>query len=110
MPWDATRFIRLRKLKGIKQTELARFAGVTQTRISECEAGDDPSVPVLEKLADKLECTTDFLLRRSFPSAEQSEDLFRDAASRMAFDMFEARNVDMQERQTQEQVRAGVKA
>ena len=91
MAWDAPRFVRLRKLKGIRQTDLARFARVSQTRLSECEAGQDPSVPVLEKFADMLECTTDFLLRRSFPTADDSEELFRASASRMAFDVYDRR-------------------
>jgi transcriptional regulator with XRE-family HTH domain len=90
MPWDFTRFVRLRKLKNIKQTDLARFAGVSQTRLSECEAGEDPSVPVLEKFADMLDCTTEFLLHRSFPDADESDARFREAASRMAFDVFDA--------------------
>lgn len=92
MPWDAARFVRLRKLKQIKQTELATFAGVTQTRISECQAGQEPSVSVLEKFADRLECTTEFLLHRSFRRAEESDELFRAAASRMAFEVFTARS------------------
>ena len=70
MPWDAKRFVRLRKLKGVKQTDLGKFADISQTRMSECESGQDPTVPVLEKFADMLECTTEFLLHRSFRNAD----------------------------------------
>ena len=90
MPWDAVRFARLRKLKGVTQADLGRLAGISQTRMSECEAGQDPTVPVLEKFADTLECTTEFLLHRTFKNAETSDQLFRAAVSRMAFDVFDA--------------------
>jgi transcriptional regulator with XRE-family HTH domain len=91
MPWNAARFVRIRKLKLVKQTELASSADVTQTRISECQAGQDPSLALLEKLADKLECTTDFLLNRTFHGADESDDSFREAVSLMAFDVFARR-------------------
>ena len=58
--------------------------------MSEFEAGQDPTLPVLEKFADMLECTTEFLLHRSFQNADDSDELFRAATSRMAFDVFDA--------------------
>src|SRR2546422_3594609 len=91
MPLDTQRLSRLRKVKGMKQGELARLAGVTQTHISECEGGKEPSVAFLEKLADSLDCTTDFLLGRSSPEADLDEEAFRAAVSGMAFDAFARR-------------------
>jgi transcriptional regulator with XRE-family HTH domain len=91
MPWSPKRFTRLRKLKRITQTQLAAAAGVTQTRVSECESGSEPSVAVLERFADRLECTTDFLLGRSFADADAADPDFREAVSRMAYDVFAAR-------------------
>jgi transcriptional regulator with XRE-family HTH domain len=101
MPLDTSRLSRLRKLKNnMKQTDLARAAGVTQTHISECEAGKEPSVAVLEKIADALDCTTDFLLHRSFLNVDDDDDTFRAAASQMAFDVFAIRiNVDADQKE-----------
>ncbi len=95
MPLVPARLSGLRKLKGLKQGDLARAAEVTQTHISECESGKEPSVQLLEKLADALDCTTDFLLGRSFPAADEDDATFRNAASRMAFEVFEGRDVEL---------------
>jgi len=52
-----------RKAHGYSQTSLAQIVGVTQTTISDMEAGKRrPSVEVLEKLCDALECSSDYLL------------------------------------------------
>ena len=89
MPLDGRRMARLRKLKGnLKQADLARAVGATQTHVSDCEGGKEPSVQLLEKIADAMDCTTDFLLHRSFVGVDDDEELFRAAVSRMAFDVF----------------------
>lgn len=92
MPLDGSRLARLRKVKlNMKQADLARMVGVTQTHISELEAGKEPSVPLLESLADFLDCTTEFLLRRSFKNVDEDDDAFRAAVSEMACDAFTER-------------------
>jgi ribosome-binding protein aMBF1 (putative translation factor) len=45
----------LRKARGLKQTELARMAGLTQAAISRIEAGGvDPELDTLERLGEVL--------------------------------------------------------
>lgn len=53
-----------RNAKGYTQPELARLVDVDQTMISKIEKGKrNPSVPLLEDLADKLGVTIDDLVR-----------------------------------------------
>jgi transcriptional regulator with XRE-family HTH domain len=91
MPFDLQRFKRLRESKNIKQKALAGLAGVAQSQISECERGTGPTVELLDRLATALDCTTDFLLGRSFVGVDADDHSFLAAVSRMAFDVFAAR-------------------
>ena len=53
----------MRKAQKLNQTQLARRVGVAQAYISEIEKGKKtPSVDVLEKLCDALDCSADYLL------------------------------------------------
>jgi transcriptional regulator with XRE-family HTH domain len=100
MPFDLQRFKRLRQIKNIKQQGLAGLAGVAQSQISECERGTGPTVELLERLATALDCTTDFLLSRSFVGTDSDDSSFRAAVSRMAFDVFAARlNVGIEQKE-----------
>lgn len=85
------RLKRFRVAKGIRtQGALAALTNVAQPHISELEKSATPSLDVLERLADRLDCTTDFLLGRGpFKDAIEPADV-RDAASRMALDVFVA--------------------
>jgi transcriptional regulator with XRE-family HTH domain len=93
VPLDFHRLGRLRKVKNnMKQADLARAAGVTQTHVSMCESGEEvPSVELLEKFAVALDCTPDFLLHWSFLGVDEDDDAFRAAVSSMAFDAFAER-------------------
>jgi transcriptional regulator with XRE-family HTH domain len=86
MPFNLDRLKRLREIKQLNQKSLAAAAGVTQSQISDCERGIGPGIELLEKLATALDCTTDFLLGRSYDVDDN--DQMRDAVSRMAFDVF----------------------
>lgn len=54
---------RLRRAKGWNQGELAEKAGTKSSQISKFERGTyQPRLETLAKLAEALECTTDFLV------------------------------------------------
>jgi transcriptional regulator with XRE-family HTH domain len=89
VPFDPERLRRVRELKKLKQTDLAKGVGATQTRISECEKDGLPSLELLEKFANALDCTTDFLLGRVFVG--ESADALGSVVSQLAFDVFAAR-------------------
>lgn len=62
MPGDNIR--KLRKLIGLKQSELAEKTGVHQKDISRWESGERiPNATSLSKLAKALQCTLDDLIR-----------------------------------------------
>lgn len=53
---------RLRKQKGLTQTELSEKSGLLQTTISAIERGTEPTTDTLRKLALALEVSSDSLL------------------------------------------------
>lgn len=56
----------LREEKGISQKELGKILNVAQNTISNWEKGSrEPDTKALMKLAEILECTTDYLLGKS---------------------------------------------
>jgi transcriptional regulator with XRE-family HTH domain len=86
---DGARVKALRELKGIwSQQALADRVGVPQPHICDLERGKVRNIEVFLKVADELDCTTDFLFRRGpFADAENPE-AFRAAASQMSFAVF----------------------
>jgi transcriptional regulator with XRE-family HTH domain len=91
MPFHLQRFKRLRSIKSVRQMTLADLAQVAQSQISDCERGIGPTLDLLEKLATALDCTTDFLLGRTFVGVDNDDEAFREAVCRMAFDAFAER-------------------
>ena len=90
MPLDVERLEYLRKLlRSFTQTGLARAVGLTQSQISGYERGLTTNIPSdhLETLATVLDCTTDFLLGRTWVGMPLER-----AASQMAFDVFADHN------------------
>lgn len=86
---DGRRVRQIRKLKGFaSQQAFARIIGVPQSHISDLEQGRIRSTAVFLKVADRLECTTDFLFRRGRFRKTAAAAALRDAACRMAFDVF----------------------
>lgn len=88
---DGSRIKALRELKGLwTQKDLGDRVGVSQSHIWDLENGKLRNQAVFLRIADELECTTDFLFRRGpFKNAARPSAL-REAASRMAFDVFSA--------------------
>lgn len=61
---------KLREMRGWTQTRLAKESGVSQTYISELEAGKSmPTIPIVRKLATALGVPTDVLIGESAPAA-----------------------------------------
>ena len=61
----ADRLRKYRQIRGLKQADLARNAGVPPSAISHFEAGErKPSFETLRRLAEALGVTIDFLLGR----------------------------------------------
>ena len=89
MPLDGARLKTLRELKGIRtQLALAVLVEVSQSHIWDLEKGKLRNPDVFVRVADELECTTDFLFRRGpFKNADKPKSL-RQAANRMALDSF----------------------
>lgn len=77
----------LRKLRGItKQGDLAAKLEARQGLVSGWESGaSEPTLSQLDQIATLLDCTTDFLLGRTWNDTDVPE-----AASRMSFDVFVA--------------------
>jgi transcriptional regulator with XRE-family HTH domain len=84
MPFRPHRLKELREAKGWSQEELCKRAGLSQSVIAKSERGrNSPGSDVLDKLAEALDCTIDYLLGRG----PDYENVAR-AAARMAFDVF----------------------
>lgn len=63
---------KLRKNKSLGQKQLAEIVGINTTHLSRLETGRyQPSVDVLERLADALQVTTDYLLNDTDDDAEE---------------------------------------
>ena len=92
MALDGVRLKALRELKGFRsQQAFADAIGVSQSHICDLENGKLRNQDVFVRIADELQCTTDFLFHRGpFRDADQPV-AFREAASRMAFDIFSER-------------------
>ena len=89
---DGTRLRTTRELKGFKTQEaFAKAIGVDQPHVCNLEKGKLRNAEVFVRVADVLECTTDFLFRRGPYTSVESEEQFRSALSRMAFDVFAGR-------------------
>lgn len=87
MPFQYDRLRGLRDSKGLSQPQLAGQAGLSQSVIAKTEAGSNtPGADVLEKLAEALECTTDYLLGRGPGFGNPAM-----AAAHMSLDVFIAR-------------------
>ena len=89
---DGARIRALRELKGLRtQQALADLVKVPQSHICDLEKGKLRNPEVFVKVADELDCTTDFLFRRGpFRDADSPDDL-RKVASEMAFAFFAER-------------------
>jgi transcriptional regulator with XRE-family HTH domain len=89
MAIDGARVRALRELKGIRtQQALADIVKVAQSSICDLEKGKRRNDDVFLRVADELDCTTDFLFRRGPFKDADDPDKLQDAASRMAFDCF----------------------
>lgn len=89
---DGSRLKALRILKGLGgQQAFAAAIGVAQSHVSDLEQGKLRNQAVFVKVADLLDCTTDFLFRRGPYKRADSARRFREAACRMAFDVFAER-------------------
>ena len=54
-----------RNAKGLTQEQLADMLNITRLSVARYEAGDrEPSLSILEKMADVLDTSTDFLIGR----------------------------------------------
>ena len=73
----------LRKLREVKRLNQGDLSGLKQSQVSDCERRGTKNSDTVEKLANALECTTDFLLGRTMVDLPLEE-----AASLMAFDVF----------------------
>jgi transcriptional regulator with XRE-family HTH domain len=83
MPFQSDRLRTLREAKGWSQQELAKRAKMSQSAIAKSESGNNlPGSEILDKLAQTLECTIDYLhgRGRDYESPEA-------AASHMAFEV-----------------------
>ncbi len=74
---------KIREIKGLSQTELAKRSGLQPSAVSHFETGRRaPSFDNLKRLADTLEVTTDFLIGREIDpttSGPTLESIFRNA-------------------------------
>lgn len=72
------RIQQLRKQKGLSQTELSKQIGVSYAQLSRYEIkGAQPPAEVLNKLADGLDTSVDFLINGN--STEKAQSTLKDA-------------------------------
>jgi transcriptional regulator with XRE-family HTH domain len=84
MAFNSDRMKALREIKGFSQEELATRAGLSQSVVNKVEkVTASPKGDVLEKIANALDCTMDYLYGRG---PDYHDD--RAAAAKMAFDVF----------------------
>lgn len=84
MPFRPDRLKELREAKGWSQEQLAKRADLSQPVITKSECGkNSPRSRVLDKLAEALDCSLDYLHGRGPEYASPSS-----AAAEMAFDIF----------------------
>lgn len=84
MPFRPDRLKALRDAKNWGQDNLSKHSGLSQSVIAKSEKGRNvPGSDALEKLAQALDCTTDYLLGRG-PDYESAAA----AAAHMAFEVF----------------------
>lgn len=89
MPFRPDRLKHLREVKGLSQEQLGDLAGLSHSAIAKNENGKtSPGSGVLEKLAQALDCTTDYLFGRG----EYEHTVVELAASHMALDVFAAQD------------------
>ena len=88
MPFRPDRLKALREVKGLSQEQLAEKARVSHSVIAKSENGKNiPRSDALDKLAQGLDCTTDYLLGRG-PDYKN----LAAAAAHMAFEVFASQN------------------
>ncbi|HTY83894.1 MAG TPA: helix-turn-helix transcriptional regulator [Silvibacterium sp.] len=86
MPFRPDRLKALRAAKNWSQDQLTKKSGLSQSLVAKSEQGDNsPRSDALEKLAQALDCTADYLLGRG-PEYKDSPH----AAACMAFEVFSA--------------------
>lgn len=86
MPFRGDLLRDLREVKGLSQEQLSEHAGVSQSVIAKSEKGkNSPGSEVLDRLAQALDCTIDYLhgRGREFENVEV-------AAANMAFDIVQS--------------------
>lgn len=69
------RIANLRKMRGIKQEELANYVGVTAQAVSKWENGGTPDVELLPKIADYFNVTIDYFFNRTVMDHALLEEL-----------------------------------
>ena len=69
------RIANLRKMRGIKQEELANYVGVTAQAVSKWENGGTPDVELLPKIADYFNVTIDYFFDRAVMDHALLEEL-----------------------------------
>lgn len=65
MPGFGERFRKLRRNRDLTQVQIAEFCGIKPAAVAKWESNENayPSVPVLVKLAEHFQVSTDYLLR-----------------------------------------------
>jgi transcriptional regulator with XRE-family HTH domain len=87
MPFVRSRLRHLREAKGLQRSELAASASVSLSQVTKHENGSAKSDAMIERFADALDCTMDFLYGRG-----QNYPTPLEAAIRMSFDVFSRTN------------------
>jgi|GEM_PF-587082 len=84
MPFRSDRLKALREAKGLSQEQVSKLAGLSQSVITKSENGkNSPGSNALDKLAEALDCTIDYLHGRGLEYEDPNV-----AAAHMAFDVF----------------------
>lgn len=64
VPFTPSRMSQLRKVKGWERGDLAKRANVSGSQVTKHENGDASSEEMIERFADALDCTLDYLYAR----------------------------------------------
>ena len=93
MPFTPERLSQLRQAKGWERKTLADRANTVLSQVAKHENGDAQSAEMIERFADALDCTLDYLHERGAQYRDPT-----DAAIQMSFDVF-ARGASEQHRE-----------
>lgn len=88
------RYCKLRDLKGLRDSDIAKMTGITQSTFSDWKKGKSaPNAQKLVAIARILETTVDYLVTGETPENQGQKYYFSDETARVAQELFENKDL-----------------